>query len=135
MDTKLIIHKVMSLLLSGDLKVLKQLMKQYKNSEIIDIKETGKGIFVDFKVLDSSLKLDLEGVKNNFVFGDVYGEINTEYGDVEFILFIENGYIKVLEGFTYFPDGWNKVTDEIVFKYFNGNRNIHSLEERWMNRK
>ncbi|MFV0503300.1 MAG: hypothetical protein ACK5LT_04955 [Lachnospirales bacterium] len=134
MDNKLIIQKVMNLLLSGNSAVLKQLMKQYKNSKITDIKETGKGVFVDFKILDTSLKLNLKGVKKDFAFGDVYGEISTEYGDVEFILFVKDGYITMLEGFTYFSDGWSRVTNKTVFRYFNGDRDINELDKKWIDR-
>ncbi|MDF9838029.1 MULTISPECIES: hypothetical protein [unclassified Breznakia] len=134
MDNKLIIKKAMNLLLNGNSAVLKQLTKQYENSKITDIRETGKGIFVDFKVLDTSLKLNLKGVKKDFVFGDVYGEISTEYGDVEFILFVKDGYITMLEGFTYFSDGWSKVTNETVFRYFNGDRDINELDKKWIDK-
>ena len=122
----------MSLLLSGDSIVLQQLKKQYENSKIIDIKETGKGIFVDFEVLDSSLGIKLDGVKKDFAFGDMYGKINDKYGDVEFILFVKDGYITMLEGFTYFSDGWSKVADTITLKYFNKDRNINELESAWI---
>lgn len=132
MNNELIIKKVMSLLLSGDSNVLQQLEKQYENSKIVDIKETGKGIFVNFEVLDSSLRINLGGVKKDFVFGDVYGKINDEYGNVEFILFVRGGYITMLEGFTYFPDGWSKVTKTIALEYFNDDRNINELESSWL---
>jgi hypothetical protein len=78
-----------------------KILEQYENSTIIKREFTGAGFYTYFQVNDESLSLG-----NNVSFGldCVHAEINgLEYG-AGFILFIENGFIDNLEGYTYGGD-------------------------------
>jgi len=129
---KELLERVMELLLKGDSAVLAALRMQFQNSAIDSIEETGAGVFVDFEVSDSSLKLELQGVKKDFVFGDVFGVIDDVFGAVGFILFVKNGYISMLEGYSNIPEGWERVDNTMELKYIGeGTRDMTEISSKW----
>jgi len=68
-------------------------------------------------------------IKNkSFHIGDVDGNIDGIEGAVGFVLYVKNGYITLLEGYTNAVDTWPKSYDEIVLSYDSGEiRNIENL--------
>ena len=131
-----LIKRVMELLLDGDSEVLETLSGQYKCSKITDIKETGKGVFVNFKVIGKTMQLggDIGGhsnIKQDFVFGDVNGIVEGVAGAVGFILFVRNGYISTLEGYANVPGSWAKVNEDTVLVYMPEQRDLKKLEKNW----
>lgn len=125
-----LIKRVMYLLLNGEHEILKILKSQYEHSDIIDIKETGVGLFVDFKVNYERIPIN-NTVKQDFVFGDVNGIVDGIVGAVGFILFIRNGYITTLEGYSNVPGCWKSVNDETPLVYIYEKRDLESLENNW----
>ena len=122
-----LIKRVMNLLLNGEHEILRILKCQYEHSEIIDIEETGVGLYVDFKVSHEAIPLN-DTVKQDFVFGDVNGIVDGINGAVGFILFISNGYIATLEGYSNVPGSWKSVNDEIPLVYINKKRDLKSID-------
>jgi hypothetical protein len=92
--------QVMELLIKGEHPLLLALKKQF---EIIQIKErdfSGVGFFLNFSVDD----LVLDG-SPNFEIGDVVADIEgLKYGS-GFILFVRDGKLDFLEGYT-FDEAW-----------------------------
>lgn len=128
-----LIGRVMNLLLNGEVEVLKILAHQYERSEVKEIEESGKGIFVSFKVDDEIMPLS-NNVKQNFAFGDVNGVIDGVEGAVGFILFIRNGYLDTLEGYANIPGSWDSLTEDIPLVYMDHQkRNLKELEKKWSN--
>jgi hypothetical protein len=67
-----------------------------------------------------------------FQIGDVDGAVNEIEGAVGFILYIENGFITLLEGYTNIIDKWPEFINEITLTYDSGEkRDIVSLREKW----
>jgi len=49
------------------------------------------------------------------------------------VLYVKNGYITLLEGYTNAVDTWPKSYDEIVLSYDSGEiRNIENLRTKWV---
>ena len=92
---------VMEMLLFGDDPILEQLREQYKNTTIESRKFNGVGFFTNY-VIDKKIP-PLGGI-TRMIFGDVYAD----FGELEklgFIVFISNGYLSTLEGFSHI-DKW-----------------------------
>ena len=126
-----LINRVMDLLLSGESNILHILKKQFQNCNIKKIEETGSGVYVDFEIKDQSLRLEFDDTKGSFAFGDVYGTVDNFFGAVGFVLFVKNGYITTLEGYSNIPSSWCKVSADIPLGYDEEKRNIAELEKTW----
>lgn len=124
--------RVMNMLLAGDLEVLKILKKQYAKSKIISIEETGKGIFVEFETSEEPLP-NSNKIKQDFVFGDVNGIVDEIIGAVGFILFVRDGYIVTLEGYSNVPGSWEKVNENLNLIYMPEKRDLKKIEKSWIN--
>jgi hypothetical protein len=123
-------NRVMNLMLEGDHYVLKTLREQFFSAQIESIEDTGVGMFVDFLVSGVDAVDNQKGVRKNFAFGDVHGEVEGSAG-VGFVLFIKEGYISMLEGYSYEDDAWKKVTENIKLNYGENGRNIDVLSTSW----
>jgi hypothetical protein len=89
---------VMKVILSEDEKFRNILEKQYKSAKIINREFTGVGFFTDFEIQDKTLKIENNP---NFELGNIQAQLKKiEYG-VGFVLFIRDGFITFLEGYTY----------------------------------
>ena len=124
-------ERVMSLLFDGDKNVLRQLKKQFDNSKVLSITETGKGVFIEFSVLKCDLRINETGVKKDFAFGDVIGTVDDILGAVGFVLFVKDGLLSVLEGYSNIPGSWSNVTEHIELEYIYGVRDMKRLEDNW----
>ncbi len=102
--------KVMELLLQGDGEVFAKLRKQYEVAKVTARDFTGVGFFTSFIVEDKELRLE-ENIKP---FGDVGGFIDGE-AQIGFVIFLRNGYLSTLEGYTFVID-WPEDYDNIVLK-------------------
>jgi hypothetical protein len=76
----------------------KRLVEQYKIAEITDRAFTGRGFFTHYKVPDEKYRLD---DNLNDTLGNIGVKINCLQHGVGFVLFIKNGFISCLEGYTY----------------------------------
>jgi hypothetical protein len=118
-------YAVMSKLLAGDDPVLACLREQYKNAHIEKREFTGVGFFTDFSF--KNLVPNIEN-KKNFHIGDVAGTINDT--SVDFVLFIRNGVLEMLEGVTFGGEPWPECINSLKLDYWDGeNRNLERLQE------
>jgi len=85
--------------------------QQYNNSIVTDREFTGVGFYTNFYVADKSLHLK-DNV--NFEIGGIHASINGLKSGAGFIVFIRNGVIKCLEGYTY-GEPWPKEITEYKF--------------------
>ena len=80
-----------------------KLRKQFETSAVAQREMTGVGFFTEIKVLDSpSYLLDSE----NFEIGDVSGKTAEVTNGVGFVLFVRDGVLSMLEGYTHGDDLW-----------------------------
>jgi hypothetical protein len=91
----------MDMLLAGNHPLLELLRKQYAACNVVDRDETGVGVFVTFSVPDNVARLPNN---RSFELSDVNGEVEG-LDPVGFILFVRDGAIDYLEGFSY-GDRW-----------------------------
>lgn len=123
--------KAMELLLSGDNPVLEVLRNQFESANVSIVENTGVGLFVEFAISNNVGKIEIEDVKEDFVFGDVYGTIDRIFGAIGFIVFVENGYLKTLEIYSIGLEFWEQITDDINIEYDSNPRNLTDLEKKW----
>jgi hypothetical protein len=93
---------VLSLLLAGDDPVLALLRAQSEAATIASREMTGVGFYTNFVVPESVDRT----VPQNFVLDDVFGTFTGSDTDAGFLLFVRNGVVSCLEGFTYGDEGW-----------------------------
>ena len=123
-----LIDRVMELLLDGKSEVLETLKHQYENSKIVEVEETGKGIFVRFEITRDSRPVNSKN-KKDFNFGDVNGIVDGIVGAIGFILYVRNGYISTLEGYANVPGSWSNVNEDTQLIYMSEKRNLEMLEK------
>ncbi|MGI6161068.1 MAG: hypothetical protein ACOYJD_03465 [Christensenellales bacterium] len=95
---------VMYKIISENNEISDELVKQYKNAKVVSREFTGVGFYTNFMVSNENLRL-----KDNFnvEMGNVQAELDgLKYG-AGFVLFIRDGFIKSLEGYTY-DEPWPK---------------------------
>ncbi len=109
-----LIKDVMELMLRNN----EGLRKQYQSSKITSCEETGVGFFANFNTTSPTINSNIYG--ENFTIGDVIGNVNGIKGAVGFVLFITNGTISCLEGYTVL-DKWPKNDDDIMLEIFTNN--------------
>jgi hypothetical protein len=76
---------------------------QYQMASVNNREFSGVGFFTSFSVPENCLKLPR---LDSFHLGGVSGEINGISNGVGFVLFIEQGVIHMLEGYTYGDQRW-----------------------------
>ena len=89
---------VMESIIAEDSAISNILEKQYKSAKIISREFSGFGFFTNFEITDESLKL----LGNpNLELGNTQAKIEGLELGAGFVLFIRNGFIKMLECYTY----------------------------------
>ena len=121
-DTYRIRKKLLEKLLQGENLILQELRSQYKNSTV-SIEFTGVGFFTDFNV--HNCKPIANG--KYFQIGDINAFIDGDDSKIGFILFIKNGFLSLLEGYTISLNEWPEEYNNIVLKY--NDNDIRDLEE------
>mgnify|MGYP001096590991 CR=1 FL=1 len=122
--------KLMEMLLSGDDEVLNKLRQQYEVAKVESREFSCVGFYTSFLVEN---RCDLCINNKSFHIGDVDSNIDGIEGAVGFVLFVKNGYITLLEGYTNAVDTWPKLYDKIVLSYDSGEiRNIENLRTKWI---
>ncbi len=129
MDTKGNFEKfksdIMQMLLDGENDTLLILRKQYLNAKMTT-EFTGVGFFTHFEIPESVSKLD---PPRSFQIGDIHCQMNgLQYG-AGFVIFVKNGTLIMLEGYTY-DEKWPDVITDYHLSYLSG-ENLPS-EERDM---
>jgi hypothetical protein len=86
---------VLEKLLAGDLPALVALRSQVRSSRIVERRMTGVGFFTTFAVPP-----EVPRVQGSFQLGDVSAEIEGLSGGAGFILWVNDGVLDMLEGYT-----------------------------------
>ena len=104
---------VLEKLLEGSIPLLVELRRQFKVCTVKDREFTGYGFFSDLSVPEETRKK----VGLDLVLGDVHGEDIPELqGGVGFLLFVKDGVLDLLEGFSY-AERWPTLVDEFRLTY------------------
>ena len=120
--------EVIEKLLAGDYDPFKILNKQYERARIKSREFSGTGFFTYFIIPDDVPKLN---DSKNFHFGDVIGEIDGVKNGVGFLLFVKEGVIDFLEGYTYGDEKWPGNIINYKLSYISGEkRNIEKIKEK-----
>ncbi len=123
--------EVLKWLLAGDDLVLEELRKQLAVSKIKSRENTGHGFYVHFM-----LPKDIKGiheylpVKPNFGFGDVEAKIDSLKYNAGFLLWISDGILSSLEGYTY-EEQWPQKVNSFELSYFFNMRNLEKIRQSW----
>lgn len=125
MNQKEFENKLIEMLLDGENEILSMLRKQYEQSKVVSREFSAVGFYITF-IVEGRDELCLDG--KSFYIGDVYGVVNGIEGAIGFILYIENGYISLLEGYTNIIENW-PANEEITLTYDSGKtRDIRKLK-------
>jgi|SRR5215813_7272997 len=88
---------VMEKLLDGDNPILRDLRKQFGEIEGVERRFTGAGFFTKFRLAPEARPLS----KKSLTFGDVAATIPELKNGAGFLLFVRDGILNQLEGYTY----------------------------------
>lgn len=109
---------VMQALTKGDHPLLRQVNDQFQVAELKKRELTGSGFFTYFSVPKEK---QLEGI-NKINFGDVGARIQGLKNDAGFVLFIKDGLINALEGYTYGNEAWPEDDSKFELYYLSGKK-------------
>ena len=104
---------VMKKILEREDNISKILWQQYKSARVIKRDFTGSGFFTSFEASKDSPRIT-ETVDRSY--GDVIASINGSSFDFGFVLFLENGMLSCLEGYTW-TDKWPETIRSYELKH------------------
>ena len=116
-------ERVLALLLEGRGEILSALQKQIASLRVKERKLTGVGFITEFVNVDSNGRLP---ENPTFTLGDVSAKINGLQNGAGFVLFVRDGYINTLEGYTY-DEPWPECITEFDVFYSHGKRDEETL--------
>ena len=96
-------REAMEKLLNGNVANFSTLREQLKAATVADRKNTGSGFYVDFFIPQNAPRIS---ANPSFEISDVAGKLNGGKLDIGFVLFVKEGALSMLEGFTYGSDEW-----------------------------
>ena len=105
---------VVEMLLAGDQPILAVLRAQFDRANVAQREFSGVGFFTHFEIPPDVPRL--RG-RRSFELGDVHADIPGLSVGVDFILFIREGAIDFLEGFTYGDDRWPDKIEQYTLCY------------------
>lgn len=120
--------QVMQALLDGENEVLSLLRRQLEKCWVSNREISDVGFFTTFHVTDEIEKLP---TNKAFRFGDVHVDIPTLKNGVGFLLYVNQGQLDMLEGYTY-DEVWPKEIQKFELSYENGSRDIEKLKSKWL---
>lgn len=111
-------NQVLDMLLNGELEGLRILREQLKVAKVLSREMTGVGFFIEFEIPPEVRRLSQ---RQPFELGDVDGNAsNLEHG-VGFVLFVKDGQLRMLEGYTY-DEPWPSELKDVSLNYRHGQR-------------
>ena len=110
---------VLRLLLAGDHPVLAALRTQLPGLVVKTREHTGVGFFADFSVADTALRASIPSGKLRF--GDVEATISGLRHGAGFVLFVDDGLLVMLEGYSY-DEPWPEEIKEFSIRYWDPSR-------------
>ena len=123
---------VLKHLLAGDDPVLAAIREQLDSAIILSREETGVSFILNFHLPPNTRRLDeLFQVKSRFAIPDVGAEFESYDDEASFVLWIIDGVLNQLEGFTYYLD-WPEQIEGFKVKYHLGKRNLVELSRHWV---
>lgn len=102
---------VLEKLLSGDHPVLESLRHQLALAHLESRENTGVGFYCDFEIPETA-----PTVSRDLQLGDVHAEIEGLQRGAGFVLFVSDGRLKTLEGFTY-DEAWPETVRAYSLRY------------------
>lgn len=121
--------EVLNMLLDGDDDVLVSLKAQLDLVSVENREMSGSGFFTNFLV-PQSCKTHAINSSSEFKIGDVHADIEGLDFGAGFLLYVEDGAIKMLEAYSY-DEPWPAVTDSFELSYVNGKRDLEKLRSSW----
>lgn len=107
---------VLEKLVDGKAEIFQLLRRQYQSAVVTERHMTGVGFWTYFSVGDELAKLP---GSPSFRFGDVDAEINGLKDGAGFVLQVKDGYIHMLEGYS-FDEPWPDDTNTFELSYESG---------------
>jgi hypothetical protein len=117
---------VLTMLLDGSDKNLYLLREQFQNMEISSRKMTGVGFFTEFTIPPTFPRLP---GRPSFKLGDVNATANDLEFGLGFVLYVANGALSMLEGYTYGEPWPNRIAGLKLTYNTGGNRNWTELAD------
>ena len=115
---------VLDALLSGENHVLEVLRKQLRNCRVRSRELTGSGFFTELQV-DRGLPAALTSAEMLRI-GDVNAKISGLEHGAGFVLFVKDGFLEMLEGYSY-EEPWPESVGEFELSYTGKSRSLESL--------
>mgnify|MGYP001077083003 CR=1 FL=1 len=124
--------QVLEWLLAGRDPVLGSLRAQLAAATIVSHEQTGHGFYLQFAVPECVTRVHEQfGTKPDFCFGDIEASIHALEHGAGFVLWIREGALDLLEGYTY-EEAWPACVRDFRLCYLNsGERDIDQLRKRW----
>jgi hypothetical protein len=124
---------LLGMLLAGDNPVLSVLRKQLQNGTIRIRTQTEAGFYLIFDIPEDLPRITDESssTKADFCFGDIEATVKGLNNGAGFLIWVKNGYLKQLEGYTY-GEKWPLELSDYVLRYRDGTRNIDKLSKEWL---
>lgn len=117
---------VMGILLAGDDPVLSILREQARTLTVSERKMTGAGFYTDFFIAPTAPRC---AEKESFEIGDIMAQIDGVEHGAGFLLFIRDGVLSLLEGYTY-DEPWPNSIPKYKLAYIGGQRDWSKLHEK-----
>ena len=122
-------NRVIEMLLNGEDEMLSLLRNQYENADIISEEDNEVGFYINYQVKNENIIT--KKYNTTFQIGDVDGIVNGLQGAVGFILYIKNGYLMMLEGYTNLINKWPETDSQIELSYDTVERDYGLLKKIW----
>lgn len=118
-------RSVIDKLLAGEHPVLEALRGQLRSCRVRSRELTGCGFFTELQV-DRGLRVAPTSAEKLRI-----GDVNAKIGGLEhgagFVLFVKDGYLDMLEGYSY-EEPWPESIDEFELSYTGESRDVESLQ-------
>ena len=112
---------VLKKLLEGSHPVLEALNSQLDNCQVKKRELTGVGFFTEMDISPSVSKAPVSSKK--IYFGDVIAEVEGLKNGIGFLLYIVDGQIQMLEGYT-FDEPWPDIIKHMELKFTSQSRDF-----------
>lgn len=112
-------REALSMFLAGDHNVLRALREQLSTCRVVDRELTGVGFFTKLAVPESAAKAGIDN--GTLTFADVTAEIEDLEHGAGFVLFVRDGRLDTLEGYTY-DEPWPEVIGAFALDYAQADR-------------
>lgn len=121
---------VMGKLLSGRDDTLSILYTQYVTSQVKKRDFSDVGFYTHFLIDETAPRL--KSCKTTFHFGDVTGALNETGYEVGFVLFVKDGTLNMLEGYTFGNEEWPQEIRSYRLIYNSDDiRDLNKLKRTW----